>query len=487
MSNIKLILVIALSALFTVSSYANYCIPPKFKSGPYTAIKSINLGNINYTSKLNDGYGDFSGTVPATNLVPGSSQTIYFSFYYDPSMVSMFTGNLNVRVWIDYNQDSTFSEPSEIAVSMVVNCKSVTLANPYINANAIITVPANAKNGPTRMRVYEDMDVPDGHILPNPCGYLNSNNYLGQHGECEDYTVVVNQSSHFAYISSDSSSLNFGTVKIQNSASATINLKNTGDTLLNLNSIKLKDSSDSSFTIDNSVPLPVTLNPNMNYPVKIKFTPKNNSVYSNSLIILSDGANKSFEIPMSGTGSNATSNISLNYTDYDYGKILISKNSTKLFKLSNNGNFPLKVDSIKLLNNLDNVFQIGNIATPFTIANAQFQNFTISFLPTSSKVYNSKIQVFSDADNIKVLEMTLKGEGTLTNVNDENNFDLYPNPAEDFISLNIPLNQELSVLNFDGIEILKTIYTGKLNVRTIAKGIYFIKTNGTILKFQVCR
>jgi hypothetical protein len=59
-------------------------------------------------------------------------------------------------------------------------------------------IPADAATGITRMRVYEDMEENDGHITPNPCGYLNSSNQLGQHGECEDYAINVKDGTSIA-------------------------------------------------------------------------------------------------------------------------------------------------------------------------------------------------------------------------------------------------------------------------------------------------
>ncbi|MBM2817168.1 MAG: putative subtilisin-like proprotein convertase domain protein [Ignavibacteria bacterium] len=172
-------------------AFGAYCKPPKYKSGPYTAIAKVEIGGISKQSGLSDGYSDYTSSVSAAKVTKGKDVSISIELYYNPSMLSMFEGNLNVRVWIDWNQDEDFADPSEEVVASVKNCSSVNMSNPTVMFTTSFNVPSTAKTGTTRMRVYEDMPFSDGHINPNPCGYLNSNNGLGQHGECEDYAITI--------------------------------------------------------------------------------------------------------------------------------------------------------------------------------------------------------------------------------------------------------------------------------------------------------
>jgi hypothetical protein len=115
-------------------------------------------------------------------------------------MVSFFTGNLNLRVWIDWNGDYDFNDAGETAISDLVNCTGVTVGNPTSTASFTFIVPANAPIGVTRMRVYEDMMPADGHEIPTPCGY---NTGLGQHGESEDYKVQVTNATGIEMVSTN--------------------------------------------------------------------------------------------------------------------------------------------------------------------------------------------------------------------------------------------------------------------------------------------
>ena len=88
------------------------------------------------------------------------------------------------RVWIDYNQDGDFDDSGETAATFD--------NHGTVEQSASFTVPSAAVTGTTRMRVYTDMSEEQGHITPEPCGYLyDLDHYLMQHGEVEDYDVAI--------------------------------------------------------------------------------------------------------------------------------------------------------------------------------------------------------------------------------------------------------------------------------------------------------
>jgi hypothetical protein len=187
--------------MILISGYARsqtYCKPPNYLSGPYTGITKVIAGSISNATAYNDGYTDYSSTAGTCNVNPGGIFSFTITCYYDPSMLSFFSGKLNLRVWIDWDQNFSFSDPGEAALSDTINCSGSTTSNPYNTSTYTIQVPKNAKPGITRMRVYEDMMPVDGHEVPNPCGY---NTGVGQHGECEDYKINVSTTSSVNEIS----------------------------------------------------------------------------------------------------------------------------------------------------------------------------------------------------------------------------------------------------------------------------------------------
>jgi hypothetical protein len=93
-----------------------------------------------------------------------------------------FTDKLNSRVWVDWNSDGDFTDAGEEVSRWDDH-------DPGLVTNTIAS-PAGA-SGSVRMRVYVDMPEEDGHDAPTPCGYLHSDNTLGQHGEVEDFTLAI--------------------------------------------------------------------------------------------------------------------------------------------------------------------------------------------------------------------------------------------------------------------------------------------------------
>lgn len=162
----------------------SYCVPPKYSSGPFTAISMVKLGWMENFSSTNDGYKNFSNEMSMT-VVPGTENTITVRIYYTPGMISSFSGKVNLSVWIDWNQDKDFFDDGETCVSEVIDCTEYPQGT---EGTFTFTVPQDAKIGTTRMRVYEDMLPQDGHQEPTPCGYSSG---IGQHGEVEDYGIEV--------------------------------------------------------------------------------------------------------------------------------------------------------------------------------------------------------------------------------------------------------------------------------------------------------
>lgn len=115
-------------------------------------------------------YSDY--TANAAAVAPGQSYPIslYSSFSWE-------TNQPHFRVWIDYNRDGQFQEPGEIAFQGIVSA-----ANGAQDAllSGMVSVPANASAGATRMRVSLKRGA-----YPTACeAHI-------PFGEVEDFTVVV--------------------------------------------------------------------------------------------------------------------------------------------------------------------------------------------------------------------------------------------------------------------------------------------------------
>ncbi len=132
-------------------------------------IGRVQLGTIDNVSTTNSsGYSDFTNI--STNLTKGLTNTI--------TLTSVMTSTTQYpeqfKVWIDYNQDNDFEDQGELVVDQNVTGDATTSKD--------FTVPQNAANGSTRMRVR--MNGLDTGGVNSPCG-------SGVFGEVEDYTIII--------------------------------------------------------------------------------------------------------------------------------------------------------------------------------------------------------------------------------------------------------------------------------------------------------
>lgn len=167
------------SGVLTLAGSANPC---SSSSGPCTAssamcdeyINKVELNTINNTSACSvGGYGNYLST--STNLIKGN----VYSITVTPDILSQ-TGNAytddEIAVWIDYNNDSDFSDAGEQVGYVLVGTG---WSNVFT-----FTVPTSAVSSAVRMRVRISYST-DGAIVP--CGQST-------YGEVEDYTVNITTS-----------------------------------------------------------------------------------------------------------------------------------------------------------------------------------------------------------------------------------------------------------------------------------------------------
>lgn len=157
-----------------------YCIPP-FTQDTYVGLTKVALNSDPEISRESEQKEFYIHT--------GAQGTVRTGDMYKLSGTSA-SDNLgqgfqtNVVVWVDWNNDKDFDDADEEVARWMRKVGTLLPVQ--------FSVPATAKIGTTRMRVYCDMTEEMDHPLPTPCGYEEFGQFkLGHHGEVEDYVLNV--------------------------------------------------------------------------------------------------------------------------------------------------------------------------------------------------------------------------------------------------------------------------------------------------------
>jgi len=170
------------ASLFVSVAHAQYCMLPG--RTPYSdlqpGITNFKLNTINRTSSNVESFGAVVvETGDTTILVRGHTYTVQITHTRDSVLFD--TVRNNIRVWIDYNQNTSFDDAGETVISSDYQHHGV-----YTNT---FTVPTTASVGITRLRATAKMSSDGGHILPSSCDVPMDP--IGYHGEMEDYVVKI--------------------------------------------------------------------------------------------------------------------------------------------------------------------------------------------------------------------------------------------------------------------------------------------------------
>nr|WP_294935514.1 GEVED domain-containing protein [uncultured Flavobacterium sp.] len=159
---------------FTTSATPCYCTPTgNLNCTVNDYISNVTLNTLNNTTTCGaGGYTSYAATgTQTTTVFKGSSHTLSLS-------VGAGTGTHGAGVWIDFNQNGSFSDAGEF--TLVSNA-----INPSTTTTASIAIPAGATNGLTKMRIRY------AYNITVVSGSGMSCTMAGTYGETEDYTITV--------------------------------------------------------------------------------------------------------------------------------------------------------------------------------------------------------------------------------------------------------------------------------------------------------
>ncbi|MCF8373289.1 MAG: right-handed parallel beta-helix repeat-containing protein [Bacteroidales bacterium] len=149
-----------------------YCLSGATSSA-YEEIVQVNLSNLSNTSiPTGSLYTNYNNTVSPATLTLGNSHPISITSDFAPGYSTSY--NCWVEVYVDWDNDGTYTEPGEIAFSSAITSSQT--------VSGMVTVPVNANLGNHSMRVVLEQTTSATGVIP--CGTYT-------YGETEDYQVYV--------------------------------------------------------------------------------------------------------------------------------------------------------------------------------------------------------------------------------------------------------------------------------------------------------
>ena len=204
-------------------------------------------------------------------------------------------------------------------------------------------------------------------------------------------------------LTSNPTSLNFGSVAVGSSQSLSETITNTGGTSATVSQASV---SGTGFTIT-GISTPLTLAAGNSATFTVKFTPTASGSAAGNVTITSDASNPSLTIPLSGTGSVAVGQLSVSPATLDLGSVTVGNSGTVSGTLSASGaNVTVTAASTN-----NSVFSVSGLSLPVTITAGQSIPFTVTFSPTIAGSASATLTFTSNAQPSTTTE-ALTGTGT---------------------------------------------------------------------------
>jgi hypothetical protein len=197
-------------------------------------------------------------------------------------------------------------------------------------------------------------------------------------------------SAQVLQLTPSATSLSFGSLALNASATQSVTLTNTGNAAVSISQVNVAGS---GFTLNGSAPL-VTLSAGQAASFSVSFTPTVAGNAAGSASVVSTAANSPLSISLSGVG--VQPQISVVPGNVSFGTVTVGQTNSQTITLSNPGSANLNVTQFA---GPGTGFGLTGLAMPLTLAPGKSTTFTLSFTPGSGTSSSSSLTLISNAPN----------------------------------------------------------------------------------------
>ncbi|MCL5990975.1 MAG: choice-of-anchor D domain-containing protein [Bacteroidetes bacterium] len=160
----------------------------------------------------------------------------------------------------------------------------------------------------------------------------------------------------------------------------------------------------------------IAIQPGTTHVFNVRFVPQTYNTESTGQIKLNSnrkGDNPYSYITLKGWSSPPMPKIKFEVQTTDTMKVIKGSNQENLITITNFGSSDLIIDKIEFTKNDSSVFSFveGTANVPITIAKSEWHDLKVNFSPDDTVIYSCSIKIESDAVNLPVTTINLKGQG----------------------------------------------------------------------------
>src|SRR6266446_3036045 len=345
--------------------------------------------------------GSATGSVSMVSNAPGSPLAIALSgtgvgatFLLGANPTSLNLGNVNVGGNGSSSVTLTNTGNSNVTVS------SVTVSGAGFSASGVTSGTTLTPNQTVTLSVA---------FAPAAAGSVTGSVSVASNATNSPATIVLSGTGVQGALTANPSSFNFGNVLVGSSGAQTFTLSNSGTASV---TISAASTSGTGFSIP-GLSVPATLNPGQTTSFTASFAPASASSFTGSVSITSNAPGSPLTIPLSGTGSAAQPQLTINPASVNFGSVNVGATATQTVSLTNSGNAAL---TISQATPSGTGFSFTGLTLPQTINAGSSISFTSQFLPASTGSASGNIAISSNAPGSPAA-IALSGtgvQGTLT-------------------------------------------------------------------------
>jgi centrosomal CEP192-like protein/HYDIN/CFA65/VesB family protein len=197
-------------------------------------------------------------------------------------------------------------------------------------------------------------------------------------------------------LTADPGSLSFGVIKVGQTETKTVRLKNTGTTAVRVSRNTLVGA---GYRIV-GITFPKTLSEGETVSFSVEFGPTKSGSVSGKLQLLSNASNSTLNVPLSGEGLAAEPGYAtVTPLSTPFGDVPVGTKDTEIITVKNTGSTTLSVESVTTS---AKGFSISGIKTPMSVEGGAETHFTVAFLPEAAGRVSGSIVVKSTGSDSSV-------------------------------------------------------------------------------------